>query len=101
MPGEVWKCAAVPGCSSAADGLELFFTVADPTGGAVQIDRAERASTARSFGHVQRVTAISGFAEAPSLSGDGATLYYHRRVGKLFVVEQVTRPPPGGAAVAH
>jgi hypothetical protein len=88
--------------SVSADGLELFFTVADPTGGEVQIDRAERASTARPFGHVQRVTAISGFAEAPSLSGDGTTLYYHRRVGKRFVVEQVTRPQPGGtAAVAH
>jgi hypothetical protein len=78
--------------SVSADGLELFFTVADPTAGAVQIDRAERSSTARPFGHVQRVRAISGFAEAPSLSGDGTTLYYHLRVGKQFVIEQVTRP---------
>jgi hypothetical protein len=78
--------------SVSADGLELFFTVADPTGGVVQIDRAERSSTSRPFGHVQRVAAISGFAEAPSLSGDGTTLYYHLRVGEVFVIEQVTRP---------
>jgi hypothetical protein len=89
--------------SVSADGRELFFTVADPTGGTVEIDRAERSSAARPFGHVQRVAAISGFAEAPSLSGEGTTLYYHRRVGKRFVIEQVTRPAPGGmvASVSH
>lgn len=88
--------------SVSTDGLELFFTVADPTGGLVQIDRAARPSSSRPFGHVQRVAAISGFAEAPSLSGDGTTLSYHLRVGKQFVIEQVTRPragqPTGAAA---
>jgi len=78
--------------SVSTDGLELFFTVADPAGGVVEIDRAERSSTSRPFGRVQRVRAISGFAEAPSLSGDGTTLYFHLRVGRLFVIEQVTRP---------
>jgi len=78
--------------SVSADGLELFFTVADPDRGSAQIDRAARSSTSRPFGHVQRVAAISGFAEAPSLSGDGTTLSYHLRVGKQFVIEQATRP---------
>jgi len=85
--------------SVSADDRELFFTVADPTGQAVQIDRAVRSSTTRPFGHVQRVAAVSGFAEAPSLSGDGTTLYYHLRVGQQFAIQQVTRPAPGGTAV--
>ena len=78
--------------SVSADGRELFFTVADPGAGVVQIDQADRSSTSRPFGDVQRVAAISGFAEAPSLSADGTTLFYHLQVGKQFVIEQVTRP---------
>ena len=80
--------------SVSADDRELFFTVADPTGRAVQIDRAERSSTTRPFGHVQRVAAISGFAEAPSLSGDGTTLYYH--AGRDAVRHPAGHPPRTG-----
>jgi len=43
------------------------------------------------FVRVQRVGAITGFAEAPSLSSDGRTLYYHRRVGRRFGIYFVTR----------
>jgi len=78
--------------SVSTDGRELFFTVADPGAGVIQIDQADRASTSRPFGDVQRVAAISGFAEAPSLSADGTILTYHLRVGNQFVIEQVTRP---------
>ena len=55
--------------SISTDGLELFFTRAKPGGGVPGIYRAVRPTTSAPFGHVQRVAAISGFAEAPSLSG--------------------------------
>ncbi len=77
-----------------ADGLELFFTRATPAAGAQgapAIYRAARARTSKPFGHVKRVGAITGFAEAPSLSEDGSTLYYHAQVGGLFRIFDVTR----------
>ncbi len=78
--------------SVSADGLELYFTRADPQGGVPTIERAVRTSVASPFGHVQRVAAITGFAEAPSLSTDGRTLYFHQRLaGGGFVIRQVTR----------
>lgn len=77
------------------NGLELFFTRANPAKGAKgipQIYRAVRTSASRPFGTVQRVGAITGFAEAPSLSADGTALYYHQLVGNTFEIESVSRP---------
>ncbi len=82
--------------SVSANGLELFFTRATPARGVrgePGVYRASRASTARPFGHVQRVGAITGYAEAPSLSGDGTTLYYHQLAGSTFRIMTVTRAP--------
>jgi Tol biopolymer transport system component len=79
--------------SVSTDGLELFFTRARAPGGDPAIYRATRTHIGRPFGHVQRVTAITGFAEAPSLSADGSTLYYHLLVGTQFDIESVTRSP--------
>jgi hypothetical protein len=56
------------------------------------IYRATRKSTTKRFGHVQLVAAITGFAEAPSISADGTTLYYHRLLGSQFQLADVTRP---------
>ncbi len=89
-PGELDYAASV-----SADGRELFFTRADPGGGVPRIERAVRPSVGRPFGRVQPVPAITGFAEAPSLSRDGTTLFFHQRVGDRFVIEQVTREAPG------
>ena len=75
------------------NGRELFFTRAPTSGGAPAIYRATRTGTGRPFGYVQRVAAITGFAEAPSISADGSTLYYHQLVGGQFAIECVTRPP--------
>ena len=86
----------VYGASISPDGLELFFTRA--TGGKPGIFRAVRSQLGRPFGHVQRVAAIKGFAEAPSLSADGGTLYYHLLVGTQFDIESVTRPPGASGA---
>jgi IPT/TIG domain/WD40-like Beta Propeller Repeat len=77
-----------------SDGLELFFTAASPTvGGAPGIYRATRASTGRAFGAVERISAITGFSEAPSITSDGTTLYFHKQVGSEFKIETVTRTP--------
>jgi hypothetical protein len=81
--------------SVSANGLELFFTRANPANGAKgvpQIYRAVRTNPTRPFGTVQRVAAITGFAEAPALSSDGTTLYYHQLVGSIFEIESVSRP---------
>jgi hypothetical protein len=80
------------------NGLELFFTRAAVSGGDPAIYRAVRTHLGRPFGHVQRISAISGFAEAPSISADGGTLYYHLLVGDQFAIESVSRPPTTSAA---
>jgi hypothetical protein len=79
--------------SISGNGLELFFTRDDPAGGQPGIYRAVRKRLGKPFGHVQRVAAVTGFAEAPSLSADGSTLYYHLLVGSQFQIESVSRPP--------
>jgi Tol biopolymer transport system component len=79
--------------SISTNGLELFFTRARPSGGVPAIYRATRKQDSKPFGHVQRVAAITGFAEAPSISADGSTLYYHQLVADQFDIETVTRPP--------
>jgi hypothetical protein len=78
--------------SISTNGLELFFTQARPGGGDPAIYRAIRLSVGQPFGDVQRVSAISGFAEAPSINADGTTLYYHRLVGNTFQIWTATRP---------
>jgi hypothetical protein len=78
--------------SISANGLELFFTQANPAGGDPAIYRAVRTKVGRAFGHVQRVGAATGFVEAPAISADGTTLYYHRLVGSTFQIWSVTRP---------
>ncbi len=78
--------------SISADGLELFFTRYDPGSGDPRICRATRNSAADPFGTPALISAITGFAEAPSLSGDGKILYYHAKEGALHVIMMVTRP---------
>ena len=76
--------------SISADLLELFFTRARP--GEVAIYRSQRRSRDEPFGMPERVAAIAGFAEAPSLSGDGRSLYYHRLEANRYVIYRVARP---------
>ena len=92
-PGTFDYAAAV-----SSNGLELFFTRAIPSKGAKgqpAIYRAARQRVTKPFSQVKRVGAISAsFAEAPSLSDDGSTLYYHALVGGVFRIFTVTRPAP-------
>ncbi len=78
--------------SISGDGLELFFTRFEGDTGYPRIYRATRESATASFGEPALIGAITGFAEAPSLSGDGKTLYYHAKEEGLHVIKMVTRP---------
>src|SRR5499426_1227195 len=66
------------------DELELFFTRAGKNGPA--IFRSTRKSVTHPFDPPVRVAAIKGFVEAPTLSLDGRSLYYHLREGERFLI---------------
>ena len=75
---------------TSASQLEIFFTRLNRRGPAIYT--ASRSSTSKPFGKPRRIRAITGFAEAPSLSPDGKSLYYHKNEGGIFVIYRVTRP---------
>ncbi len=78
--------------SISVDGLELFFTRASTTAGAMPaIYRATRTDTNAPFAAPELVTAASGFVEAPSLSADGHVLYFHKLVNGTFVIQVARR----------
>lgn len=76
-----------------SDLLELFFTRLDPAQRLPQpqILRASRARADAPFGAPERIPAIDGYVEAPTLSHDGRSLYYHKLEGRRFVIFRVTR----------
>lgn len=86
-----------------ADGLELFFTRVTEirADAAPRIWRAARRSVREPFGAPQPVEAITGFAEAATLSPDGLSLYYHARMNGHFVIQRVTRQAKGTDAHAN
>jgi Tol biopolymer transport system component len=71
-------------------GLEIFFTRAE--GGAPAIYTSTRLSTWLPFGAPRRIEVASGFVEAPSLSFDEKSLYYHKKEGGQLVLYRVSRP---------
>jgi hypothetical protein len=71
------------------DELELFFTRAGKNGPAIY--RSTRKSLAQPFDRAAQVAAIKGFVEAPTLSPDSRSLYYHLKEGERFVIYRVTR----------
>jgi WD40-like Beta Propeller Repeat len=75
------------------DLLELFFTRLDRSGvlPTTVILRAARGSTKAPFGMPEHVSSATGFVEAPTLSSDGRSLYYHKREGERFVILRVAR----------
>jgi len=68
---------------------ELFFTRVTASGPAVY--EAQRTGKNQPFNNVRRIDAITGFAEAPTLSADGLSLYFHKRENDRFVLYRVTR----------
>jgi len=80
------------------DQLELFFTrIVDGVPAIFHSTRADRASP---WQPPQRLSAITGFVEAPALAPNGSALYYHANRNGRFVIERVTRQPRR-RAVAH
>ena len=76
-----------------ADGLTLFFTRAQPgIIGSIGTYVAHRSATDQPFGVPLRLTAIDGLAEAPALSPDERSLYFHKKDGAKFVLYRVSRP---------
>jgi hypothetical protein len=75
------------------DALELFFTRWNPSvaGDLPTIYRATRSSASSPFGAPQRVAAAAGFVEAPTLSADGRSLYFHSKDGNRFVIYRAAR----------
>jgi WD40 repeat protein len=73
------------------DELELFFTRVGKDGPAIY--RSTRKNVTQPFDPPGRVAAIRGFVEAPALSPDGRSLYYHLKEGERFVIYRVTRLP--------
>jgi hypothetical protein len=72
-------------------GLEFFFTRFN--GKEFATYTARRANTSEPFGKPLKIEAITGFAEAPALSPDEKSLYYHYKdASGVFVIYRVTRP---------
>ncbi len=76
--------------------LEFFFTRIPKQDSQPKpppiIYTATRSSTSKPFGTPRKIEAITGFAEAPALSPDEKSLYFHLQVNGTFVIYRVTRP---------
>jgi hypothetical protein len=75
--------------TSSADGRELFFTRLDA--GEITIHVARRATVDEPFGLPERIDAIEGTVEGPTVAPDGRSLYFHKHDGERFVLFRVTR----------
>ena len=76
-----------------ASGLEFFWTRVDPANvSGIGIYAATRANTSKPYGTAVKIDAATGFVEAPSLSADGKSLYYHKNENGVFVIYRLTRP---------
>ncbi len=77
--------------SISSDGLEIFFTRLNQCTSLPEILVAKRGSLSEPFGRPERIGALSGFVEAPSLSYDRKTLYYHCRDNGIYTIYRVSR----------
>ena len=80
------------------DGLELYFTRAsqktagtDAPGASLRIMVAARSSVNEPFGEPRALTALTGFVEAPTVSLDGKEVFFHKKVGKKFLIYRAER----------
>lgn len=69
--------------------LELYFTRL--VGTDATIFATSRPTASAPFETPHAIAAITGFAEAPTLSVDEKALYYHHQDGGVFVIYRVTR----------
>jgi hypothetical protein len=76
--------------ATSASEREIFFTRLDAHGPAIYT--AKRADATQPFENPARISTITGFVEAPTLSPDEKSLYYHKKENGRFVIYRVTRP---------
>ncbi len=80
------------GASISADELEIFFTrLTQKNGFRFASYRATRKSKGEPFSVPERITAITGFAEAPAISDDGKHLYFHKKHAGRFGIYALER----------
>lgn len=79
--------------------LELFFTRL--TGTQTAIYRSTRHDLSSPWGEPRRLSAFTGFVEAPTIAPGGKALYYHALRDGRMVIERVTRESRRRRAVAH
>ena len=77
--------------SISSDGFELFFTRFSKRETKLRILRAKRKNISEPFGEPEVISAIQGFVEAPSITSDGKTLYFHKKDGAKFSIYKVIR----------
>jgi Tol biopolymer transport system component len=85
-PGALTYAADISG-----HGRVLFFTQSASNSSQPSIYRATRSGPGQPFGNVQLVAAASGFVEAPSVSSNGRTLYFHKLVNGHYVICRATQ----------
>lgn len=78
------------------DGLEIFFTRMSKSlfGASLTIEHAVRMAVDQPFPSSTTISSISGFVEAPSITGDGRGLYFHKKVDGVFRIFMTTRNLP-------
>jgi Tol biopolymer transport system component len=76
--------------ATSASECGIFFTRLDAHGPAIYM--AKRANATQPFQNPIRISAITGFVEAPTLSPDEKSLYYHKKENGRFVIYRVIRP---------
>jgi hypothetical protein len=79
--------------STSVSELELFFTRLDASGPAIYM--AHRSAASLPFEVPTKIHTIDRFVEAPTLSPDENSLYYHKAEGNRFVIYRVTRGMTG------
>ncbi len=77
--------------ATSADELEIFWTRFD--GKKPAILTASRPDKLKPFGAARKIATITGFAEAPTISPDGRSIYFHmKNPAGTFAIYRVTRP---------
>lgn len=79
--------------ATSADERTLYFTRVDTD--ALRNGRedgfgifvATRPTASAPFGPPQRIKAIKGYVEGPTVSPDGCAIYFHKRVGDMFKIQ--------------
>jgi hypothetical protein len=76
-----------------SDGLDLYFT--RMTGALfwrkTSIEHSSRRSVTDPFSPSKTIAAIDGFVEAPSITADGKTMFYHKKVDSIHRIFRVSR----------